>query len=105
MSALLRDPARCAFIPVTLPETLSLAETERLIAGLERTGMPIAAIVLNKISRAPGDRRRVLQAEGRRIARRLRTTYAYPLVEIPLYDDPPIGADALRILARRGCTT
>ena len=47
---LLRDPARCAVVVVTLPETLPTNETEELVAGL-REGLHIepAAIVANRV--------------------------------------------------------
>lgn len=47
--ALLRNPRDCRFVPVTLPESLSICETGDLIDALARLGIPITDIVVNKI--------------------------------------------------------
>ncbi|MEH0021882.1 MAG: ArsA family ATPase [Desulfobacter sp.] len=47
--ALLTDPARCAFIPVTLAEPLSLAETNRLVERLAGLNIPTAHILVNRM--------------------------------------------------------
>lgn len=47
--ALLRNPRDCRFVPVTLPESLSICETGDLIDALVRLSIPITDIVVNKI--------------------------------------------------------
>lgn len=49
MEALLGDPGRCRFIPVMLPEALSIHETLLLLDELERLRVPVADIVVNKL--------------------------------------------------------
>ena len=45
----LRDPERTSLVWVTLPEALSLAETGDGIAALERAGMRVGEIVVNRM--------------------------------------------------------
>jgi arsenite-transporting ATPase len=49
METLLRDPARCRFVPVMLAEALSIHETLALVNELERLQAPITDIVVNKL--------------------------------------------------------
>ena len=60
-AARLRDPRQTAFHWVTLPEELSLAESEDAIAALERAGMNVPEIVVNRVLPASA---RVLSATG-----------------------------------------
>lgn len=46
---ILRDEEKCEFIPVTIPEELSIAETERLLATLKEEGIPVSNIIVNRI--------------------------------------------------------
>ena len=48
-AALLRDPRRAAFHWVTLPEEMSLAEAEDGIATLERSGIRVGSVVVNRV--------------------------------------------------------
>ena len=50
LSALLTDPARCAFVIVTRPAALPRLETERLARELRRLRVPVAAIVANAVT-------------------------------------------------------
>ena len=49
MEALLRDPARCRFMPVMLAEAMSVRETIALLDELQRLKMPITDVVVNRI--------------------------------------------------------
>jgi arsenite/tail-anchored protein-transporting ATPase len=100
----LHDPRQTAFHWVTLPEELSLAESNDAIAALERAGMHIPEIVVNRVlpdagpcpvcDRRRADERRVLAAIRRRYGRgrRVRT--------IPAMMREPRGVNALAALAR-----
>jgi arsenite-transporting ATPase len=100
----LRDPRQTAFQWVTLPEDLSLAESEDAIASLERTGMKVPEIVVNRVLPASGpcpvcDRRRaeeqrVLTTIRRRLGRARRVRV------IPEVLREPRGVRALASLAR-----
>lgn len=52
MAALLGDPARTAFVLVTLAEPMALAETVRAREALNRLGLAPAAIVVNRLTPA-----------------------------------------------------
>lgn len=49
MSRLLRDGARCRFVPVTIAETLSVHETAALLAELRRGQICVRDIVINQV--------------------------------------------------------
>jgi arsenite/tail-anchored protein-transporting ATPase len=74
-AALVRDPRRAAFRWVTLPEALSVAESEDAVCALEDAGIRVAEIVVNRITPPTrgcsicGPRR----AEEQRVIARLRT--------------------------------
>jgi anion-transporting ArsA/GET3 family ATPase len=47
------DPAQTAAVVVTLCESLPVSETIELVRGLATTGVPVAAVVLNRLCRDP----------------------------------------------------
>lgn len=51
---LLRDEKRCEFIPVTIPETMAILETERLVDNLGKHGMMVKQLVINNVLEARG---------------------------------------------------
>jgi arsenite-transporting ATPase len=89
VSARLRNPAECAFLPVAIPEKLSVMETQRLVTTLETAEVAIGAIVLNKLSRRAFP-------EQTQYVELLRGAYPYPLVEVPLQPGLLRGKEALR---------
>ena len=99
-AALLRDPRRAAFHWVTLPEEMSLAEAVDGIATLERSGIRVGSVVVNRVIPAgPRARsaiaggsaeRRVIDLIRRRFGAR-RTVYI-----VPAAVSEPRGASALR---------
>ena len=78
-AARLRDPAQTAFFWVTLPEELSLAETDDGIAALERAGLQVREVIVNRVlpdggacpvcDRRRADERNVCAAIRRRFGR------------------------------------
>lgn len=46
---LLRDPNRCEFIAVTIPEDMAILETERLINSLGKYGIKVRQLVINNV--------------------------------------------------------
>ena len=99
-AALLRDPRRTFFSWVTLPEEMSLAEAEDGIATLERSGIHVSSVVVNRvIPDGPAcpicDRRRlgergVLDLIRRRFGKG-RTVYT-----VPAQTSEPLGGPALQ---------
>jgi len=51
----LRDPERTAFRVVTIPETMAVRESERLVAQLREFEVPVTTLVVNKLIEDPGD--------------------------------------------------
>ncbi|MBU4311481.1 MAG: ArsA family ATPase [Candidatus Omnitrophica bacterium] len=51
---ILRDEGKCEFIPVTIPEELSIAETERLLATLGEEDIPVRNIIVNRLQKDKG---------------------------------------------------
>ncbi|MBX0285037.1 ArsA family ATPase [Halomicroarcula sp. F28] len=56
----LRDPARTEFRVVTIPETMAVRESERLVAQLREFEVPVRMLVVNKVIEDPGDCERCL---------------------------------------------
>jgi len=104
MADVLRDEQRTAFDWVTLPEMLSLAETENAVEAIEQRGIRVAHVVVNRIlprgSRCPVcDARR--KEEARVIAaltQRLGVDRSIRLVSAHLRE--PRGVDALAAIGR-----
>ena len=51
LRALLRDPRTTRFVPVTVPEAMSVAETRRLVESLSDLGVPVRAALVNRVAR------------------------------------------------------
>ncbi len=60
----LRDPKQTAFRVVTIPETMAVRETERLVAKLREFDVPVTTLVVNKVIEDAGDCQRVGEAGG-----------------------------------------
>ncbi|GGN90367.1 ArsA family ATPase [Haloarcula pellucida] len=55
VGTVLRDPDRTAFRAVTIPETMAVRETERLVEQLRSFEVPVTTLVVNKVVEDPGD--------------------------------------------------
>jgi arsenite-transporting ATPase len=53
LAGLLRDPLRCRFRWLVLPETLAVAEAQDAVATLEKRGIPVGEIVVNRVTPIP----------------------------------------------------
>ena len=100
----LRNPARTSFVWVTLPEELSLAETADGIAALERAGIRVGEIVVNRVVPAGGpcpicDRRRVAERKAITTIRK-RFGKGRAIRIVPETTTEPRGQKALVALAR-----
>jgi len=99
-AALLRDPRRVTFSWVTLPEEMSVAEADDGIGALERSGIRVSSLIVNRaVPAGPPcpvcDRRRagervVIDRIGRRLGR-TRTLHV-----VPAERTEPRGVAALR---------
>jgi arsenite/tail-anchored protein-transporting ATPase len=104
LSGLLRDPARCRFTWLLLPERLALEETRDGLAALAAAGIQVTGLVVNRVTPAAAtpcalcDGRRAEEAHVLADARR--AFPAIPLREVPEHEQEPRGARALRAFAR-----
>jgi arsenite-transporting ATPase len=100
LEALLRDPARTAFVAVTRPAELPRLETERLLDELDALGIPVGGLLVNAVTppgcarcRRAGARE---QAQVSALARRFLTGAARPMILAPMISPEPRGVRALR---------
>ncbi len=102
--ALLRDAERTTFSWVMLPEALSLEESRDGLAGLQRSGITVGEIVVNRITPAPPGP--CALCEGRRrseaavLAETARAFRPLPMRLVAAQDDEPEGVGSLRTFAR-----
>jgi arsenite-transporting ATPase len=98
----LTDPNKTAFMFVVTPERLAIAETERAVAMLEKYGIPVGAVFVNRVlpSGVAGeflDRRRAQETEY--LGQIEQVLGSYPLYWVPLMDRDVVGVDALSQLS------
>ncbi len=99
--AVLTDPAKTVFHFVLIPERLPMLETERAIEVMDRYGIPVGDVFVNRVIPADAEgaflaRRREREREYlERIARGFST---HPLRYVPLMDHDVVGLPALRHL-------
>jgi arsenite-transporting ATPase len=102
LRALLRDPARCRFTWVLLPEALALEEARDGVRALEDAGIGVDEIVINRVTLA-ADRCAVCAARvaaERELIGRLPALFpGRRLSVVPALDSEPRGAAALRRVA------
>ncbi|MFW5917217.1 MAG: ArsA family ATPase [Halorubrum sp.] len=55
LRTVLRDPAKTDFRVVTIPEEMSVVESERLVARLDEFGIPVNTLVVNRVMEGVGD--------------------------------------------------
>lgn len=99
LRALLVDPSRAAFVVVSRPAALPMAETERLVRRLERLGIPIAAVLVNAIGAGTCGQCTVARREQQRALaafQRSRRVAGSALLLAPGVWPPPAGPRALR---------
>jgi arsenite-transporting ATPase len=105
---LLRDPGRTEVSLVTLPEILSVDETLDSARHLQAEGIPLARVIVNRITPVPPDscgwceaRRRAERQAMASLAAGLRqvSKAAPPITTIDAHEDEPIGVSALKRLA------
>lgn len=98
----LTDASRTVFSFVVTPERLPVLETEKAVTALEKYGIPVGAIIVNRVipDEAEGaflDRRREREVEY--LQRISRAFGDHPIYQVPLSDRDIVGADALRRLS------
>lgn len=100
----LRDPERTTFRVVTIPETMAVRETERLVERLREFEIPVETLVVNKVIENAGDceRCQAKQAVHEQSIRRLEESMpALALWKVPDETGEVAGLDALERVAER----
>ena len=99
MEELLRDSARCRFVPVMLAEAMSIRETVAIVKEADRLGLPMNDIVINRLY--PDNPCAVCGDERLRQIRELRNLLSqtplsrFALWIVPLYAQEVRGREAL----------
>jgi len=103
IAARLRDRRETRFVWVTLPEPMSLAESQDAIAALTRARVPVPEVIVNRVLTDEGpcpicDRRRADEAS---VIARIRRTIGKgrEIRLLPALDTEPIGLRVLRAMA------
>lgn len=97
--ALVRDRSRTAFAFVLTPERLPILETRKAVAALDKYGIPVGAVFINRVlpEHAAGEflaRRR--ERERAYLAEIEHVFAGHPLIRLPLFETDVQGIDALR---------
>jgi len=98
---LLRDPARTKVVAVTRPAALPRLETVRLVRGLRRLGIGLAALLVNTVTPPDCERcRRAAAVESREIAALVAAVRSaagrrYAMISAPIEAPPPCGVAGL----------
>jgi len=93
--ARLRDPESTAIALVMLPESMSLAETERFASQLQARSLPIQGIFVNQLVTPASPR---FPAQQRCLGSLQTHLPGYPLWGIPWLSQEPLGSQALQVL-------
>jgi arsenite-transporting ATPase len=98
---LLMNSETTEFVPVTIPEPLSINETERLVVTLKNHRIPVKSIIVNRIMEGEGcvfcsSKRREQQGHIREIEEKFKQ---YSLFKIPLFPKEIRGINGLKAFA------
>ncbi|MFO7894225.1 MAG: TRC40/GET3/ArsA family transport-energizing ATPase [Longimicrobiales bacterium] len=99
--AIVTDPARAGFLFVVIPERLPILETRRAVDALDRYGIPVTGLVVNRVLPAEADgeflaRRR--EREAQYLAMIDRDLGGLERWTVPLREEDVVGVPALRRL-------
>jgi arsenite-transporting ATPase len=91
----LQDPAVTWLLAVALPEGLSVPETARLLAGLRERGVPVGALLVNRLLSAGAMR----PEAAREASALLKVARGLPCAAAPEGERGPVGVEALEAFA------
>ncbi|MBX0294478.1 ArsA family ATPase [Haloarcula nitratireducens] len=102
VGTVLRDPEQTEFRVVTIPETMAVRESERLVERLGEFEIPVTTLVVNKVIEEPGDCERCLgkQAVQEEAIAALRSSL--PDLDVWTVPDEPGEVTGLETLERVG---
>jgi arsenite-transporting ATPase len=98
---LLRDPARCQFIAVAVPERMVVVELKRMLERLQALGICVRHLIVNMTIPESGcPFCQVRRREQQRLLQEL-SILKLDLVHVPVSAHPPVGLWPLQEMARR----
>ena len=109
---MLKNSDTTRFVPVVIPEMMSVDETKRLVASLEGKGIPVREMIVNRVAesnRCPFCRSRVENQKG--ALKAIDTAFPrYRKISVPLFSHEINGLDGLKktadhLLRRSGSET
>lgn len=91
----LTDPLQTEFVAVTIPESLAILETERLLSGIRRLGIPSRHIIVNMVTPPAGCH--CCKGEQEKYLRQVTEKWGndYDVAVVPLFLHPVKGVEAL----------
>lgn len=97
---LLRDPAKSKFVAVTIPETMAIEETRRLLSRLEAMQIEVKDIIVNNVLTSEGCQfcMQRKQSQKRYLDEIVSTFSNQKPTIIPLQPSDVSGLDSLRII-------
>lgn len=98
---LLTNPQKTEFIPVTIPEAMSINETERLIQVLEANEIRVRYVIINRIAVDEGSPFCVSRKESQvREIENIESLFSrYDLIKVPLFPTEIRGIEKLKDFA------
>ncbi len=98
---LLSNGESTRFVPVTIPEPMSIYETKRLINSLEKINIPVKEIIINRVANKDGCAFCASKKEDQRqpLSEIQEVFSQYRLINVPLFPNEIRGIEELRGLA------
>ncbi len=98
---LLSNDQTTRFVPVTIPEPMSIYETERMLGALEKINVPVKDIIINRVMESDGCEFCRLKKEDQKkpLAEIVDKFSRYNLIKVPLSPVEIQGVDELKRLA------
>jgi len=89
------------FVPVTIPEPMSIYETKRLISSLEKINVPVKEIIVNRVADSDGCAFcRSKKEDQRQPLSEIQEVFSqYKLIKVPVFPNEIRGIEELRGLA------
>ncbi len=102
IEGLLRDPKRCEFIAVAIPEEMAILETRRLLGSLESYGIKVKQLVVNNVVELGDCKfcRERKKAQQRHIDRIKKEFKSLNIILVPLLPREVKGVEGLKGFAK-----
>jgi len=99
VEAALRNPQRCQFVCVTIPEAMSLAETKRLVQRLSQLKVACRELIVNMVVPPTGCSFCSAKRSEQQSYLKEFEALGLEIHEVPLFSNQIVGIEALREIA------